>query len=144
MAFKVNVAFNGKTFKAEVDNDELIGYSIGDKLDGSLFSDELAGYELEITGTSDKAGFCGMPDINGPALHKVLLSYERGMHKRPKYEGKVARTNKTPKGLRLRKTVRGKEISLDTVQINSKVLKEGSKKFDALFAVAEEPVEKSE
>ncbi|MEA3248371.1 MAG: S6e family ribosomal protein, partial [Nanoarchaeota archaeon] len=47
---------------------------------------------------------------------------------------------KKPKGLRLRKTVRGKEISLDTVQINTKVLKEGSKKFDTFF----EKVEASE
>jgi len=49
---------------------------------------------------------------------------------RPKGETKI---NKKPKGLRLRKTVRGKEISLATVQINTKVLKEGAKKFDSLF-----------
>ena len=144
MAFKINVSFKGKTFKAEMDSEELIGYSIGDKIDGSLFSEDLIGYELEITGTSDKAGFCGLPNINGPGLHRVLLSYERGMHTRPKKEGKVARTNKTPKGLRLRKTVRGKEVSLETVQINSKVMKEGKKKFDDLFVVAEEPVAKAE
>ena len=37
--------------------------------------------------------------------------------------------------------MRGNEISLDTVQINTKVLKEGKKKFADLFAVAEEPRE---
>jgi len=143
MAFKINVAYNGKTYKVETENEDLIGYSIGDKIDGSLFSNDLAGYELEITGTSDKAGFCGMPSIQGARLHKVLLSYERGMKKRPKHEGKKVRSNKTPKGLRLRKTVRGKEISLDTVQINTKVAKEGSKKFEALFAAPEAPAEES-
>jgi ribosomal protein S6E (S10) len=60
------------------------------------------------------------------------------MHKRPKKEGKKQRTNKNPKGLRLRKTVRGKEISLDTVQINTKVLKEGSKKFEELITPKQE------
>jgi hypothetical protein len=65
------------------------------------------------------------------------------MKKRPKHEGKRVRSNKNPKGLRLRKTVRGKEISLDTVQINTKVIKEGAKKFDALFAPAEAPAEEA-
>ena len=98
-----------------------------------MISSDLSGYKWLSTGTSDKAGFCGLVSINGPGLHKKLLSYETGMHTRPKKEGKKARTNKTPKGLRLRKTVRGKEISLHTVQINTKVVSEGSKKFESLF-----------
>ena len=67
------------------------------------------------------------------------MSYETGMHRRPKKEGKKVRSNVNPKGLRLRKTVRGNEISLDTVQINTKVLKEGKKKFDALFEAPAAP-----
>ncbi|MEA3248358.1 MAG: S6e family ribosomal protein, partial [Nanoarchaeota archaeon] len=130
MTFKINVSHNGKTYKVETEDEKLVGYSIGDKIKGEEISEDLASYELEITGTSDKAGFMGMPTIEGPNLHKVLLSYGKGMHKKPKGEKKV---NKKPKGLRLRKTVRGKEISLDTVQINTKVLKEGSKKFDTFF-----------
>jgi small subunit ribosomal protein S6e len=135
MAFKVNVSHKGKTFKAEKENESLIGISIGDKIEGSEISDDLKGYELEITGTSDKAGFAGMSEIAGPHLKKVLLTYGKGMHKKPKGLKKV---NKKPKGLRLRKTVRGKEISLDTVQINTKVVKEGTKKFEELFAKVEE------
>ncbi len=140
MAFKINVSHKGKTFKVESEDEKLVGYSIGDKFDGKEISSDLEGYEIEITGTSDKAGFTGMENIDGPNLHKVLLSYGKGMHKKPKGEGKV---NRKPKGLRLRKTVRGKEISLDTIQINTKVLKEGSKKFDALFETPKEetPVE---
>lgn len=141
MAFKFNVAKDGKTYKVDVENEVLVGHNIGDEIDGSLISSDLAGYKLLITGTSDKAGFCGLQRINGPGLHKELLSYEKGMHTRPKREGKKVRTNKTPKGLRLRKTVRGKEISLDTVQINTKVIVEGAKKFESFF---EAPVEKAE
>jgi small subunit ribosomal protein S6e len=140
MVFKINIASNGKTYKVESENEDLTGHSIGEKIDGSLVSDDLAGYQLQITGTSDKAGFCGLETLEGPRLHKKLLSYEKGMHKRPKLEGKRQRTNKNPKGLRLRKTVRGKEVSLDTVQINTKVIKEGKKKFADFFKV-EEPKE---
>ncbi len=136
MAFKINVAHKGKTFKVETEDEKIVGYSIGDTIKGEEFSDDLTGYELEITGTSDKAGFMGSPEIDGPNLHRVLLGYGRGMHMKPKGEKKV---NKKPNGLKLRKTVRGKEISLFTIQINTKVLTEGSKKFDALFeAPAEE------
>jgi len=139
MAFKINVSYNGKTFKVESENEELVGYSIGDKIDGKEFSTDLEGYEIEITGTSDKSGFTGMLNIDGPNLHRALLGYGKGMHKKPKGEKKK---NKRPNGLRLRKTVRGKEISLETIQINTKVLKEGSKKFEALFeAPAEEAKE---
>ena len=130
MVFKINLSHNGKTYKLETESEDLVGTSIGDKIDGKEFSADLEGYEIEITGTSDKAGFTGMSNINGPDLHKALLGYGKGMHKKPKGEKKF---NKKPKGLRLRKTVRGKEVSLFTVQINSKVLKEGSKKFDSLF-----------
>jgi len=141
MVFKINVSHNGKTFKVESENEDLVGYSIGEKIDGKEISADLEGYEIEITGTSDKAGFTGMLNIDGPNLHRALLGYGKGMHKKPKGEKKK---NKRPNGLRLRKTVRGKEISLETVQINTKVLKEGSKKFEALFEVpVEAPVEEA-
>jgi len=135
MAFKINVAHKGKTFKVEIEDEKLVGYSIGDTIKGEELSEDLTGYKLEITGTSDKAGFMGYSEINGPDLHKILLGYGRGMHMKPKGEKK---TNKKPNGLKLRKTVRGKEISLFTIQINTKVLTEGTKKFEALF---EEPAE---
>lgn len=138
MTFKINVSHKGKTYKVESENEDLVGLSIEEEIKGELISQELKDYTLKITGTSDKAGLCGLPTIIGPRLHKVLLSYERGMHKRPKKEGKKQRTNKNPKGLRLRKTVRGKEISLSTVQINTKVLKEGSKKFEELITPKQE------
>jgi len=91
--------------------------------------------KLKLREHRTSLGFTGMININGPNLKKVLLGYGIGMHKKPRGERKV---NKKPNGLRLRKTVRGKEISLDTVQINTKVLKEGSKKFDSLFEIVPE------
>jgi len=138
MAFKINIAYKGKTFKVETEDEKLIRHSIGDKIKGEEISEDLKDYELEITGTSDKAGFCGVKSISGPNLQKVLLGYGQGMHMKPKGEKK---TNKKPPGLRLRKTVRGKEISNFTIQINTKVLTEGPKKFDTLFEVPETPAE---
>ncbi len=57
MAFKVNVAHNGKTFKLESESESLVGHSIGEKFDGKEISEDLEGFELQITGTSDKSGF---------------------------------------------------------------------------------------
>ena len=141
MAFKINVSHKGKTFKVETEDEKLVGKSIGDKIDGKEISEDLTDYEIEITGTSDKAGFAGKKEIEGPNMKKALLGYGHGMHKKPKGEKKF---NKKPKGLRLRKTVRGKEISPSTIQINSKVIKEGPKKFDSLFEKPEPKTENKE
>ena len=130
MVFKINIAHKGKTYKVETEDEKLAGYSIGEKVKGEEISEDLAEYELEITGTSDKAGFMGMATIEGPNLHKVLLGYGKGMHKKPKGEKKI---NRKPKGLKLRKTVRGKVISDAISQINLKVLKEGLKKLSEIF-----------
>lgn len=140
MAFKINISHKGKTHKVETENEGLIGMTIGQKITGEEFSPDLAGYELEITGTSDKAGFPGFIEYIGPSLKKVLLDYGKGMHRKPKGLRKKL-GKRTPKGLRLRKTVRGKEISADTVQINTKVIKEGAKKFDSLIVKTEEKKE---
>ena len=140
MAFKINVSHKGKTHKVETENEGLIGMTIGQKMQGAEISADLAGYELEITGTSDKAGFPGFVEYNGPTLKKVLLDYGKGMHQKPKgLRKKLGR--RRPKGLRLRKTIRGKEISSDTVQINTKVLREGSKKFNEFLVKTEEKKE---
>jgi small subunit ribosomal protein S6e len=135
MAFKLNIAHEGKTLKMESDSESLVGVKIGDRVGGEAISPELAGYEIEITGTSDKAGFPGLKEHAGPGLRKALLTYGKGMHKRPRKEGK--KPVPSPKGLRLRKTIRGNEISQDTVQINVKVIKQGNKKFEDFFISAE-------
>jgi len=139
MAFKINIAHKGKTYKTETTDEWLVGHAIGETIQGKELGLDFEGYELEITGTADKAGFAGFGELEGPGLKKILLGYGKGMNKKPK-KGKKAATK--PKGLKLRKTVRGREISLDTVQINTKVIKEGTKKFDSFFEAPAEEVKK--
>ncbi len=134
MVFKINLSTkDGKTYKIELDNESLVGRELGDTISGKDISADLEGYEFEITGTSDKAGFTSMKSVEGVGLSKLLLSYEKGMKKRPMHEGKNKRATTKPKGLRLRKTVRGKVISKDIVQINMKILKDGAKKIAEVF-----------
>ena len=112
MAFKINVSHKGRTYKAESDNESFIRIKIGEKIEGDLISADLGGYKLEITGTSDIAGFPGIKGQVGGQLRKLLLTKEdKGM-------------NIKGEGLRLKKSVRGEEISEKTAQINTKVLKE--------------------
>jgi len=119
MAFKINVSHKGRTFKAEADNESFIRMKIGDKINGDLVSAELDGYSLEITGTSDIAGFPGIKGQIGGQLRRVLLTKDD-----------LGMRQTRPQGLRLKKSIRGEEISEKTSQINMKVLKEGKKKFD--------------
>jgi len=122
MAFKINISDSkGKSWKIETESESLSGKFVGEKIDGKEISPDLEGYKLEITGGSDTAGFPLARDVEGIGLRKVLLTKGWGM-----------RLNK-PKGLRLRKTVRGKVISSAVVQINMKVIEEGSRKLDAVF-----------
>lgn len=134
MAFKINIGTKeGKTYKFETESEGLVGKSLGEKIQGKELSKDFDGYEFEITGTSDKSGFTSMKDIDGIGLKKILLTYGKGMHKRSKKEGKRKRSNPAPKGLRLRKTVRGKIISPAISQINLKLIKEGPKKIKDIF-----------
>jgi len=142
MAFKINMSEkSGKTFHIELDSDEIIGKELHDKISGRDISPDFEGYEFEITGTSDNAGFTSLKKVEGVELKRVLLSYEKGMKKRPRREGKKKRSKNKPKGLRLRKTVRGRIISPDIVQINLKVLNEGNKKLSVIFPDQNKAVE---
>jgi small subunit ribosomal protein S6e len=131
MVHKLNISNKGKAWKLELEDDRLNGKSIGNKIKGKDIKPELEGYELEITGGSDSAGFPMSKDIEGIGRKKELLTKGWGMHKKPK--GLSKKKVPTPKGLRLRKTLRGNTISEHTVQINLKVTKEGSKKLSELF-----------
>ena len=145
--FKINISEkSGKTHKLETEAEEIVGKELHDKINGKIILPELEGYELEITGASDKAGFTAMKDVEGIGLKKVLLTYGKAMHKRPRKEGKKKVSNPHPKGLRMRKTVRGKVISPEIIQINLKVLKEGAKKLAEIFPDQNKPkeVEKKE
>lgn len=134
MPFKFNVGTKeGKTFRFELETEEILGKELHSILQGKELLPGLEGYELEITGMSDKAGFTAMKEVPGIGLKKILLTYGKAMHRRPKREGKKKRSNPTPGGLRLRKTVRGRVVSPDIIQINLKVVKEGAKKLSEIF-----------
>lgn len=120
MPFKINISHKGKTYKLEIENEELIGKKIDETIEGDEVNEALKGYELKITGTSDIAGIPGVKDLEGTQYHRKLLKYGKGMKDRRR-------------GIRLRKTLRGEEISSKTIQINMKVIKEGDKKFDELI-----------
>jgi small subunit ribosomal protein S6e len=134
MVFKINIGTkDGKTFHLESDSEEFLEKELHSKIEGKDVNSELSGYEFEIAGASDNAGFTSMENVEGANLKKVLLSYGKAMHRRPRREGKKKVSNFTPKGLRMRKTVRGKVISPAIVQINLKITKEGSKPLASIF-----------
>lgn len=134
MVFKVNIGTKeGKTYKVETSSEELMGKTIGEIIKGDLISSDLKGCEFEITGLSDGSGFTSIKEVEGTGLKRVLLKYGKAMHKRPRKEGKKKRSNFTPGGLRLRKTVRGNAISPSIVQINLKLKKEGEKKLSEIL-----------
>jgi small subunit ribosomal protein S6e len=142
MAFKINIGGkSGKTYKLEANAPGLIDKEIGEKIDGKELKGDLEGYEFEITGASDKAGFPSIKEAPGQILQGALLKYGKGMHKKPRREGKKPAKDRKPKGLRLRKTVRGKVISEAVVQVNLKVIKDGKKPLTEIFASAEKPAE---
>ena len=128
MVFKIIIGDKGKAWKLEMDSDVLVGKSLGEKVDGKELKSELEGYELQITGGSDIAGFPMYEKVEGLGIGRVLLSKGWGMHD-------------NRKGVRRRKTVRGKVISDKISQINMKVLKHGHKKLDEIFPASEVPVE---
>ncbi len=132
--FKINISEkSGKTYKLEKEIPFLLEKELGNKIDGKEIMSELNGYEFEIRGTSDKSGFTSMKEVEGIGLKKLLLKYGKGMKRKPKLEGKKEISNHRPKGLRLRKTVRGRIISEATSQINFSILKAGSKTLQEIF-----------
>lgn len=132
MVVKFIIGDKGKAWRVESESaDSLHGKNIGDKIQGQEIKPELEGYELEITGGSDNAGFPLSKDIEGIALKKQLLT--RGFGMRDNYQG-----------VRRRKTLRGKTISGNIAQVNLKVLKHSSKKFEEIFPDQNQPKAKAE
>ncbi len=122
-----------KTWKLEVKEDDaekFIGLKIGDKFNGELIN--ITGYELEITGGSNKAGFPMRSDIEGQGRRKILATKGLGF-------------NAKRKGQRKRKSIMGNTISQETSQINCKVIKYGSEPLSKSLAPAPEaPTEGAE
>ena len=120
MSIKVNLSDKGVAWRLEVEPDAFSGKSVGDTINGKELNSDLEGYEFEIRGGSDNAGFPMKKEVEGVGLKRLLFTKGFGMK------------NNT-KGLRKRKTVRGKVITEKTAQINMVILKEGSKKLSEVF-----------
>lgn len=129
MEFKVVIGDpkTGKSYQKSVPEKDLTGKKIGEKIEGKTLG--LDNYELEITGGSDDCGFPMRKDIDGSLKKKILA-----------VEGIGIKTN-DKKGRKIRKTVRGNTISTKTVQVNMKVLKQGTKPLEELLGKKEEKSE---
>jgi len=123
---------DGKSFQKIIKDKEagaLLKKRIGEKVSGSDIGME--GYELEITGGSDK---CGFP------MRKGILQIRQKITVKGKsagFSGKD-RNKKKRGGLKRKKTVCGEMIDRGTVQVNLKILKEGKEKLGE-----EKPVEEA-
>jgi len=117
-----------KAYQKELDQGAsgLIGKKIGDKFSGNHLG--LAGYELEVTGGSDKEGFPMRRDMEGPGRKKILLSHGPGFHP-------------ASKGRRKRKSIRGNTISPSISQINAKIVTYGAKSIEDGLGVKKESKE---
>lgn len=112
---------SGAAYQREVDGQDanrFVGRSIGDGVDGDAVG--LPGYRLEVTGGSDDAGRPMHPNIPGPALREVLSTGGVGYH--PERDGE-----------RRRVTVRGNEISEQTIQINATITEYGEESIEDLL-----------
>ena len=128
MSFKLVVADpkTGKSYKLETEETSLLGLKIGEKFQGDSLG--LAGYELELTGGSDKTGTPMRKDVKGSIARRIILTKGVGFHaKKP--------------GERRKKRVFGYKIGADIVQVNFKVTKPGAQPLDKLIAPAEKKEE---
>ena len=122
--FKLTISdTKGKSVTKELkDNDAnpLLGLEIGSEADASIVG--FSG-KVTITGGSDKSGVPMREDVHGAARKYVLLSKGVGLQD-------------AEKGERVRKLIRGNQISEEIYQINCKL--------DGVIPVEEAPKEESE
>ena len=121
--FVINDKKTGKSYQKAIEDKSVIGKKIGDKVAGEFLG--LDGYELEIRGGTDFAGFPMRGDIDGNIRKKALLGKGVGIH--------LKRA-----GMKRRKTVCGNTVSAKTAQVNLLITKEGPKPLDQIFAPATE------
>lgn len=116
---KAVISFKGKSVQQEIDSNLFAGKKLNEKVSGNNIPG-FEKYELEITGGSDKDGFPMRKGVLGQVRKRILLAGGVGYH--PK-----------EKGIRRRKGIRGEVVSEEIAQLNLKVIKEGTKKFEDFF-----------
>jgi len=100
---------DGSTYQLDVDGQDanrFLGRDIGEEVDGGAVG--LDGYTLEITGGSDETGRPMRENVPGSNIKQLLL--DGGVGFEPSREGE-----------RKRITVRGRQVSDETAQVNVKV-----------------------
>jgi small subunit ribosomal protein S6e len=110
-----------KAYQMEISDDKarsLLGRKMGETITGDTIG--LKGYEMMITGGSDKDGVPMRDDVHGEGRKKILLAGGTGY--RP-----------SEKGVRKRKMIRGSTVTLEIVQINTKVTKNGDKSLEEII-----------
>lgn len=110
-----------KAYQVEISEEKarsLIGHRIGETVNGDALG--LRGYEVLITGGSDKDGFPMREDVHGEGRKAILLAGGTGY--RP-----------TEDGVRKRKMIRGSTVTLEITQVNTKVTKGGEKSLEELI-----------
>ena len=129
--FKLVLSTNdGKSYQKELkgsDADVLLKYRLGNTFSGESIG--FSGYEFQITGGSDKAGF---PMRKGIQIARKKILTGKGVG----FSGKKRDGKKQP-GLIKRRTVCGEMINTNIVQVNLKVLKEGSQKLGGEAAASQ-------
>ena len=102
---------NAKTSKAAslegTKAQALVGKSIGEEIEGKLLG--IGNVKLKITGGTDKDGVPMRYDIQGAARKRAILS--GGVGYKPESDGE-----------RQRRLVRGRQISEETLQVNSVIV----------------------
>lgn len=112
----------GKTYQKVLPENPYVNMKVKDKIQGDDLG--LEGYELEITGGSDISGCPIRADLLGIGKKKILLT-----------KGPCIKIPRASRGLRLKKTVVANTITVQIVQLNTKVLKEGSKSIEEAWNV---------
>jgi small subunit ribosomal protein S6e len=109
-----------KAYQLEVSEEKarsLLGRRIGETVSGDALG--LKGYEVLITGGSDKDGFPMREDVHGEGRKAILLAGGTGY--RP-----------AESGVRKRKMIRGSTVTLEITQVNTKVTRSGDKSLEEI------------
>ena len=118
----INDVKSGKSYQKVLPENIFIGRKLGEKVAGAEFG--MDGFELEIRGASDNAGFPMRKDLSGIGRKKLVLTTGPGL-----------RLRNAEKGIRVKKTVTSNNIDQNIVQVNLKVLSYGSKSVEEALGI---------
>lgn len=134
-SFQVVVADpeTGATYQFDVeggDASRFLGREIGDEVDGGAVG--LDGFTLEITGGSDDAGRPMRAQVAGTSLRDVLLHEDTTGY------------NPSRDGERRRVSVRGREVSDATAQVNVRIAEYGDQSVAQALGEDEEDADEAD